>query len=96
MRYQRVSSGFYRNLRWEPIERIIIVGYNFSLKSKSYDSLITRGCECCVLEIPRFHNSEIFAYTPLLDKDIIFKIMDKSAILSAKFLYCREVTIPVI
>lgn len=96
MRYQRVSSGFYRNLRWKPIERIIVVGYNFSLKSESYDCFIARRCQGSVFEISRFHDSEIFAYTPLLDKNIVFRIMGSATILSAKFLYCREVTVPVI
>ncbi len=68
-----------------------MISYYFSLKSKSYDSLITRRSECCVLEIPRFNDSEIFAYTPLLNKDIIFRIMGSTTMLPAIIFYRREV-----
>lgn len=91
MRYQRVSSGFYRNLRWEPIERIIIVGYNFSLKSESYDSLITRRSECCVLEIPRFHYTKIPTAGSLLYKNFILCVMPYTTMLPAIIFYRREV-----
>ena len=96
MRYRRFSSGFYSNLGREAIERIIVIGYNFTLESESYDSFITRRCQGSVFEISRFHDSKIFAYAPLLDKNIIFRIMGNATSLSAKLLYRREVTVPVI